>query len=442
VVVVDAGDALVLPGARPGAADWPQVVVKAEIIAEALALGGIDAMAPGPRDWSLGLEKILALQQAHDLPVLAANLECAGRRPFPASKVVERAGHTVGIVGFTAGEVSGCTVEPAFEAAPEALAAVSGAEVTVALLPLGARALYDWGQADLDVDLVVDGGTGHPLTTPEELGRAWKLGAGARGHLLGMAGLDFTAGSEDWVPSDLSARLDEQIAVWEKRRDHARRMEGDDEPRYREHWEEQAAWYQEKIDGAHVLKEGLARENAASRFGYDLVRIEPGIADHAPTAALVGAGKVRIAEAEGLVKPVDLANRLVPEGSPFAGSDACVACHPDQHAQWSETPHAHAWTTLAGPKRTLDRQCLVCHVTGWGAPGGPEAPADIGPYRDVQCEACHGPSAQHVRDPVVRTPASDPPEGSCTGCHDGIQDLGRFDFATYRPRIVHQPADP
>ncbi|MBW2254015.1 MAG: hypothetical protein JRI25_05385, partial [Deltaproteobacteria bacterium] len=362
---------MILRGVQPGRPEWPQAVVKAEIIAEALALGGIDAMVPGPRDWALGLEKVLALQQAHDLPYLAANLECEGRRPFPASKVVERGGHTVGIVGFTAGEVPGCTVEPASEAAPQALAAVSQADVTVALLPLPTRALYDWGQADLEVDLVVDGGTGHALITPEELGRAWKIGVGARGHILGIAPLHFTPGSDQWVPDDISDRLDRQIARWEKRHSLALEMAEDGSAARKERWKEQAAWYREKIDGGRALKEELAEGTAANRFGYEPIRIEPSTADHAATAALLEVGKVRIAEAEGPMKPLDLSTRRVSVGSPFAGSDACVSCHAEQHAQWLETPHSSAWATLGESKRSLDRQCVECHVTGWGAPGGP-----------------------------------------------------------------------
>ena len=59
--------------------------------------------------------------------------------------------------------------------------------------------------------------------------------------------------------------------------------------------------------------------------------------------------------------------------------------------------------------------CLTCHATGLGAPGGwPDGDA---PQAAVSCEACHGPAAAHAS-------ASDPagvrladPMASCVSCH-------------------------
>ncbi|MEO0606474.1 MAG: multiheme c-type cytochrome, partial [Myxococcota bacterium] len=85
-----------------------------------------------------------------------------------------------------------------------------------------------------------------------------------------------------------------------------------------------------------------------------------------------------------------------------------------------------------------------CHVTGAHRRGGPSAPKGTGSYRDVQCEACHGPSRAHAERPddASLRPVRSPDEATCRTCHDGEQDGGRFDLATYLPQVVHTQAGP
>jgi len=367
-VVVDGGNALLVREAKPGRPGWDQEVVKAEIVAEGYAAGGIDAMAVGDRDWDLGLPKVLALRDAYGLPILAANLSCGGKRPFPASKMVEVGGRRVGIVGFTSGEVPGCVVEPIEEAGPRAAAEVAGADVIVALAPFDTLTTSTLVRLAPDIDLVVDGVTGRREDTPEDVGAAWWLLPGFRGQTLGIATVKF--GEGPWTgPPEWTVRM-----------------------------------------------------------------MSDEVADHAATAAIVAAGKVRIAAAEAPIPPV-LGPRVVAEGA-YAGSDTCKGCHAAQHEQWSGTGHARGWASLEGSGRSLDRQCVGCHVTGWAVEGGPQAPSEAGPLRDVQCEACHGPARAHVATPTVDL-VRDPPLTVCVGCHDGVQDQGQFDEAAYRPLVRH-----
>jgi nitrate/TMAO reductase-like tetraheme cytochrome c subunit len=81
----------------------------------------------------------------------------------------------------------------------------------------------------------------------------------------------------------------------------------------------------------------------------------------------------------------------------------CGNCHIGKQKQWERTAHASAWETLeqSGAAREL---CEACHsvsslgnlVTqqsvGWVATKNAR-------YKDVQCEACHGPGLTHVTNP-------------------------------------------
>lgn len=123
------------------------------------------------------------------------------------------------------------------------------------------------------------------------------------------------------------------------------------------------------------------------------------------------------------------------DGKPsYVGGDVCVGCHQDASAFARDNPHAHAWQTLVDAKKTRDLDCVGCHVTGWLEPGG-SAFANLDRFHNVTCESCHGPGSDHVaaagQGPIVRKPTAD----ACVACHNH-EHSPRFDFATYRQRIV------
>lgn len=132
----------------------------------------------------------------------------------------------------------------------------------------------------------------------------------------------------------------------------------------------------------------------------------------------------------------------LPPGTPadyrIAGSGSCAGCHAAEFAAWQRMGHAHAWQTLAAKHFEVDPQCMQCHTTGYGLPGGFATRATTPDRVSVGCENCHGPSAAHVADPARRrTPfkAAD----QCTQCHDH-ENSPRFEFASYWARIQHGPA--
>jgi hypothetical protein len=119
---------------------------------------------------------------------------------------------------------------------------------------------------------------------------------------------------------------------------------------------------------------------------------------------------------------------------PRGGTFACRTCHAAAAAFWERTPHARAYETLAKAGRQYDLDCIRCHVTGWKEPGGPCTVADTEGRRDVQCEACHGPSSLHALDPpghLRRAVAA----SVCQGCHTAEASTA-FDDGRYRERVI------
>lgn len=97
----------------------------------------------------------------------------------------------------------------------------------------------------------------------------------------------------------------------------------------------------------------------------------------------------------------------------YKGVKVCAKCHAEQAAAWKTTAHAKAFESLKpGVKSeakarakldpakdyTADANCVGCHVTGYGKPGGYQAglAADAAAVVvGVVCEACHGPGGSY-----------------------------------------------
>ena len=98
-----------------------------------------------------------------------------------------------------------------------------------------------------------------------------------------------------------------------------------------------------------------------------------------------------------------------------------------------------AGASLTEQRRQLDDACYSCHVTGAGHADGPATAraAEGAKLVNVGCESCHGPGKAHVAAPSEVKLRRDPGVDVCIACHDGKQDEGRFDYPTYRPKVVH-----
>ncbi len=124
----------------------------------------------------------------------------------------------------------------------------------------------------------------------------------------------------------------------------------------------------------------------------------------------------------------------------YVGNDVCKGCHVEEVAVYEKTEHAHAWATLEKASKACDLTCVGCHTVGWERAGGFCRLDDAERFENVGCESCHGPGRGHAMNPTDRGGWSasfvrDPGEKTCVTCHNP-QHSDRFDFATYRPRVL------
>lgn len=142
-------------------------------------------------------------------------------------------------------------------------------------------------------------------------------------------------------------------------------------------------------------------------------------------------------------KAVILGSETTPPGPAYVGMERCAECHADLVEHWRTTPHAHAWERLAASGSQSKPECVRCHSTGFGEPGGMDPfTLDTEQRRDVQCESCHGPAERHLREALVGAVLSpyrceDCAIGqTCLTCHTPSQDPD-FDYSSALKRIAH-----
>jgi len=130
-----------------------------------------------------------------------------------------------------------------------------------------------------------------------------------------------------------------------------------------------------------------------------------------------------------------------PHSATYASSGACVNCHSDEFARWTLTKHAKAWITLVRRGETDNPECVGCHTTGYGEPGGLGELTDsnVRQFKGVQCEECHGPMGGHPSNPDVTS--SSVTRETCLKCHDEANSP-QFDYETYLPRASCQGGAP
>ncbi|MCI0650776.1 MAG: hypothetical protein L0Z55_02710 [Planctomycetes bacterium] len=128
----------------------------------------------------------------------------------------------------------------------------------------------------------------------------------------------------------------------------------------------------------------------------------------------------------------------MPEKGKYLTAATCSTCHAAQAEFWKKTTHARAFATLEATNDQWRQDCIGCHTLGYGAAF--IAPADAEPYKNVQCESCHGLNPEHPKDPASHEwPRIS--EKNCLVCHNENQTREEFHFGAAR-RLVACPKQP
>jgi len=419
---------------------------KAELIMDAIAKIGIDAMTVGDAEFAFGKDFLLANAQSRNLPYLCANLidPITGQRVFPATRLKDVGGIKVGIVGLTREglKAEGLQVLPSIPAAKEAVAELKaqGASLLVALSNQTTAVNEQLAREVPELDLIVVGSVRQKLDSPNQVGNALILEAGNRGKFVGILDMSLRAGVRGWYDPGAAQRGEEKVVRFQERlASLEERITQTADGREKDRLQKQLEFYQSELQKA---RGGKVKGGQVNTFVHDQVALSRSVADDPSIHTLVGNALKGMENS--MAEPAHTTER-VPEPAAsahgkFVGAKTCMGCHSSEYQQWSTTGHALAYTTLEKLNRTQDYQCYTCHITGHGMAGGPTDPKQVGELKGVQCESCHMAGRDHVANPSVNKLPAKVPEVLCVTCHTPEQTEGRFIYAEYLPKVAHGAA--
>ncbi len=398
VFVFDVGEMLVRGQVAADPGDRPE---RARAVLDLARGAGLDAWAPGPVDLGAGGLRMIAGTNAY-----SANWrDTAGQPLLPGATVVERDGIRVGVVGLSAPAKELGSTE-ALAAARAAMAAAGPADTWVALsnLPAAEATRLAEGLEGLGAVLSLRNGS---HDAPVATAGAPVIETPDRGRYLTIVRLALGSGAAAWKIVEGGA-----VDALAQERARVARLPAE------------AAANPTKLTAAELAVATLAA-------GHNLALVE----DHPLGSDLDLPTPLDPRIAAFKEKSTAAARNRVASAPPVAGyatSNACVRCHSERFAGWSLSEHARAFEALLPRNAEANPECIGCHSTGWGEPGGfaDLEPGTLRAWKAVQCEACHGPLAGH---PDQGTPARPVTEATCTRCHDAANSP-QFDYARYLAR--------
>ncbi|WP_437333943.1 multiheme c-type cytochrome [Sorangium sp. So ce394] len=407
---------------------------KAEAMALAAKEIGLAAWAPGENDWALGAEALAKYQEQSGAAVLAKNLE--GAQGVRGVVVRDVSGVKVGLIGvsdpkglagaYPDGVKAGSTVEAVKAGVEEAKKQGATVFVGLAALPRGEALRLADNAPELHV-LVLGkpserGDVNDGPKPPVLIGTT--LVVETPNHLQSVAVVDlFVRGKGDgplvFADAGGVAKADELISLSARIRELEIRLNG---------WEGSKTVSAKDIADRKADLEKLRAEKAklesaetkvtGSFFRYSAVEVREKL----------GADKDVAGQLLAYYKRVNAHNKeafadRVPEPpakgeASYIGIDACTNCHDEERKVFDGTAHARAYATLQQDFKEYNLDCVSCHVTGYGKPGGSTVTHNAS-LQNVQCEECHGPGSLHAKDPekkglIVLAPS---PESCVTQCH-------------------------
>ncbi|MSQ01657.1 MAG: hypothetical protein EXR71_07160 [Myxococcales bacterium] len=391
---VDAGEMLVK---GMTARDELDRGVRAEAVLGLAEGTGLDAWAASPIDRMPGGVALLARHAA-----LASNWDAEGG--LLAARVVERDGVRLGFVGLAGADEAHPAVD-VVAAVRKAMTESVDAWFVLSNADLATNRLVAEGVAGLAAVLATEGDR---RDAPVITRGAPIIEAPGRGRYVTLIHLSLATDSR---PLELVAN-----GIW---RDVAATHYGRNLA---------AIKPEARAAEARIDQRQLVRATAGRAVGY--------VEDIPLSADLDGPSKVdgQLTRFREAILGAARASAEAVDQRGYATASGCSGCHRDRIASWGFDAHARALESLIIRKKADNPECIACHTTGFGQPGGFAAVEEkaIGAFRDVQCEACHGPMRGHTGRGGATGHAVT--EATCRGCHDEANSPD-FDYSTYLAKI-------
>ncbi|MDF3066489.1 MAG: hypothetical protein K0R38_2090 [Polyangiaceae bacterium] len=421
-LTVGAGPMLFL-NARPDPARDTQAGFKADALADAYKALKLTAWAPGANDWLLGDSSLGALVARSGASLLAANLPNA---KVQSTKVVEMSGIKVGFVGISLPLVNGKapgSLQPAdaTAAAKRGLAELEAQgtqlQVLLAAMPRGAALRLLEMQPGFEVAVLGkpfdEGEANDPPQSPTLVGKTLVVETPNHLQALGVVDLFVRGQSFDFADGSGLEATERKLEIGRRVREINARLDQGGAPA------DLALLKQDKTN----LEAELARlpdskpPAQGSYFRFQSVEVTEKMGSDSGVSGHIAAYYQRVND-HNKEAFKDLAPVPPAAGEAgYVGLEACSKCHEEERKFWNGTHHAAAYATLSSQHKEFNLDCVSCHVTGYGKPGGSTV-THVENLTAVQCEVCHGPGSKHVANTKDKMAIKMPALSFCASeCH-------------------------
>ncbi|MGC4086968.1 MAG: multiheme c-type cytochrome [Polyangiaceae bacterium] len=420
---------------------------KAEALLDSLGAMGLRAWAPGANDFAAGVDTLARLSSKSGAQPLVANLRAPGIQ-FTAGALFQVGGVQVGVAGVSVPKFAGKL--PDGVALDEPLASLraqaaeltrQGASLRVALLSMPRGEAMRLAELVPDFQVVLvgkgadQGDANDAASPPSRVGNTLVLEA--PNHLQSFFVVDLFVKDGKFVFENADAGSERRQALTEQVTDLTSRIAA----------AERAGARKEDLDARRRDLDKLRSELGTlpakapapthSHYRAELVEVRERLGDDAQVQKRMLEYYQRVNEhnrsafADKLPPPVDA------QHSGFLGVEVCASCHKSEYEFWKNTGHAGAYATLSRQFKEFNLDCVSCHVTGFGEPGGSTV-THVDKLQNVQCEVCHGPGSRHQKDPSNSAFIVAKPDTSlcASKCHHPPHVKPEWNVAEALPHII------
>jgi hypothetical protein len=438
VLVVHAGSLLADPDATTGARA-AQMASRLQAFSDSLDHLHLAAVPLSSYDLEVGGQLVSSVYDAAKWPLLA--MQGGARKAMASTMVRTKSGVSVGILGVDPKAPEDDSARQQIVQDELVRLRSQGVKVVVVLSNLGLRASRRLARAVQGIDVMVIGQLDdkiEPELDLEREGATLILQAGRHGAWLSALTVAPSGHDHGWkevseqlpgVTQDLAERIAgmEKILTEIKARSTVANQKA-------------LPLFEARLAEMKIRYEAAVRAQGQPLPPGPLVAFRPiGLAWSSPVdpdvAKIVADYDAKVADAN--VKAAGAVLPPLPGQASYVGQAVCMGCHDDTAGFKSGDLHQKAWEGLEKAKKDKDLDCVACHATGFGQPGGSNL-AHLERLTNVQCESCHGPGSLHVKAPA-RGPNShiiaQPDATICATCHTAMHSP-RFEFEDYRKRLI------
>lgn len=114
---------------------------------------------------------------------------------------------------------------------------------------------------------------------------------------------------------------------------------------------------------------------------------------------------------------------VLAEDKVYVGSETCADCHDAEYESFrAHSKKAHSYASVVTMRKGLTeaeyQECLQCHATGYGQPGGFVSEKETPQLQNLGCESCHGPGSLHADSGDAYDIIGDLAPEDCERCHN------------------------